>query len=76
MSVILNAGRLIITFSILFADIVGFTALSSVVTASQLVKILNDLFANFDKLSQVGRVSYQLLLFAKSSLNAHETFNT
>ncbi|XP_074658737.1 adenylate cyclase type 3-like [Tubulanus polymorphus] len=38
--------------SILFADIVGFTALSSSCSAKDLIKILNDLFARFDKLSQ------------------------
>ncbi|XP_050393868.1 adenylate cyclase type 3 [Patella vulgata] len=38
--------------SILFADIVGFTAISSCCTAAELVKILNQLFANFDKLAQ------------------------
>jgi len=37
--------------SILFADIVGFTAISSTLPAPQLVKILNELFARFDKLS-------------------------
>uniref|UniRef100_A0A2C9LLR2 adenylate cyclase n=1 Tax=Biomphalaria glabrata TaxID=6526 RepID=A0A2C9LLR2_BIOGL len=37
--------------SILFADIVGFTAISSTVTASELVKILNKLFASFDILA-------------------------
>ncbi|XP_076456349.1 adenylate cyclase type 3-like [Babylonia areolata] len=37
--------------SILFADIVGFTAISSSVPAPELVKILNQLFANFDSLA-------------------------
>ncbi|XP_059142255.1 adenylate cyclase type 3-like isoform X2 [Physella acuta] len=37
--------------SILFADIVGFTAISSTVTAAELVKILNELFASFDVLA-------------------------
>ena len=41
-------------FSILFADIVGFTAMSSKLTAQELVKTLNALFANFDKLAEVG----------------------
>lgn len=39
--------------SILFADIVGFTAISSTYPASELVHILNELFARFDRLSQV-----------------------
>ena len=37
--------------SILFADIVGFTAISSTCPAAELVRILNELFARFDKLS-------------------------
>ncbi|UYV64321.1 ADCY9 [Cordylochernes scorpioides] len=36
--------------SILFADIVGFTRMSSNKTADQLVELLNDLFARFDDL--------------------------
>ncbi|XP_074658999.1 adenylate cyclase type 1-like [Tubulanus polymorphus] len=38
--------------SILFADIVGFTALSSQCTAQELVKILNELFGRFDQLAE------------------------
>ncbi|XP_002734095.1 adenylate cyclase type 3 [Saccoglossus kowalevskii] len=37
--------------SILFADIVGFTAMSSKLSAHELVKVLNGLFATFDKLA-------------------------
>uniref|UniRef100_UPI00358F0C94 adenylate cyclase type 3 n=2 Tax=Myxine glutinosa TaxID=7769 RepID=UPI00358F0C94 len=37
--------------SILFADIVGFTQLSSTCSAQELVKLLNELFAGFDKLA-------------------------
>lgn len=37
--------------SILYADIVGFTAISSTYSAQELVKMLNELFARFDKLS-------------------------
>ncbi|ESN99701.1 hypothetical protein HELRODRAFT_83785 [Helobdella robusta] len=36
--------------SILFADIVGFTKMSSNKTAENLVDILNDLFGRFDKI--------------------------
>lgn len=38
--------------SILFADIVGFTAISSHCPAAELVKTLNELFARFDKLAE------------------------
>ncbi|ERL93495.1 hypothetical protein D910_10784 [Dendroctonus ponderosae] len=37
--------------SILFADIKGFTVLATKCTAQELVKILNELFARFDKLA-------------------------
>ncbi|XP_058469910.1 adenylate cyclase type 3-like [Solea solea] len=43
--------------SILFADIVGFTQLSSACSAQELVKLLNELFARFDKLADLH---YQL----------------
>lgn len=39
--------------SILFADIVGFTKMSSTKTAEQLVEILNDLFERFDSLCSI-----------------------
>ncbi|KAJ2953569.1 hypothetical protein O0L34_g1172 [Tuta absoluta] len=38
--------------SILYADIVGFTAISSTYSAQDLVAILNELFARFDRLSE------------------------
>lgn len=44
-------------FSILFADIVGFTQLSSACSAQELVKLLNELFARFDKLASVSTSS-------------------
>lgn len=44
--------------SILFADIKGFTQLASKTSAQQLVKILNDLFARFDKIAEVGEYFY------------------
>ena len=40
--------------SILFADIVGFTQLSSACSAQELVKLLKELFARFDKLAAVS----------------------
>ncbi|CAG2106002.1 unnamed protein product [Medioppia subpectinata] len=42
-----------IHMSILFADIVGFTAISSTCPAPELVRTLNELFARFDKLSDM-----------------------
>ncbi|EDS28631.1 adenylate cyclase [Culex quinquefasciatus] len=38
--------------NILYADIVGFTAISSTYSAQDLVKILNELFARFDRLAE------------------------
>ena len=40
--------------SILFADIVGFTKMSSNKSAEQLVRLLNDLFGRFDRLTEVN----------------------
>lgn len=42
-----------VCFSILYADIVGFTAISSTYSAQDLVKMLNELFARFDRLAEV-----------------------
>lgn len=39
--------------SILYADIVGFTQMSSNKTAAELVKLLNNLFGRFDHLCEV-----------------------
>ena len=49
--------------SILFADIKGFTQLASTTSAQQLVKILNDLFARFDKVAEVRNKEYFFFLF-------------
>ncbi|MBA3463892.1 MAG: HAMP domain-containing protein [Deltaproteobacteria bacterium] len=38
--------------SVLFADIVGFTAMSSRTTPEELVTMLNDLFSSFDRLAE------------------------
>ena len=47
--------------SILFADIVGFTVLSSQCSAQELVRLLNELFGRFDQLASVRQ-----LFFAKT----------
>ena len=46
--------------SILFADIVGFTRLSSGCTAEELVKMLNQLFGRFDQLADVSLAKHIL----------------
>jgi class 3 adenylate cyclase len=48
--------------SILFADIKGFTQLASTTSAQQLVKILNDLFARFDKIAEVSARGEKIIL--------------
>ncbi len=48
--------------SILFADIQGFTALASRCSAQELVKVLNDLYARFDKLAQVCKHLFIVVL--------------
>ena len=47
--------------SILFADIVGFTAISSTYSAYDLVHMLNELFASFDRLADVSMNIHGLL---------------
>ena len=42
--------------SILYADIVNFTPLSEQLTASDLVKTLNELFGRFDQIAQVSKI--------------------
>ena len=55
--------------SILFADIKGFTALSSKVTAQELVQTLNELFARFDSLAEV--VIHTEIRYDVSNFDAH-----
>ena len=55
-------------FSILFADIEGFTQLSSQCTAHELVKTLNELFARFDQLAVVRKIFYNPCIM-KFSIN-------
>ena len=47
--------------SILFADIVGFTVLSSQCSAQELVRLLNELFGRFDQLASVSKFLFSLL---------------
>jgi Adenylate cyclase, family 3 (some proteins contain HAMP domain) len=46
--------RCVVVYSILFADIVGFTVLASQCTAQELVRLLNELFGRFDQLANVS----------------------
>lgn len=57
--------------SILYADIVGFTAISSTYSAQDLVKMLNELFARFDRLAEVNLQNIKLL-----SVNDFDYFKT
>lgn len=45
--------------SILYADIVNFTPLSEQLTASDLVKTLNELFGRFDQIAQVNIMGWK-----------------
>lgn len=49
-------------FSILFADIVGFTVLASQCTAQELVRLLNELFGRFDQLANVSELVHYLMI--------------
>jgi adenylate cyclase len=46
-----HIARKFMAVSILFADIVGFTNLSQQISAEELVKLLNDIFSKFDRLT-------------------------
>lgn len=48
--------------SILYADIVNFTPLSEQLSASDLVKTLNELFGRFDQLAMVMMVLFDILI--------------
>lgn len=55
--------------TILYADIVNFTPLSEQLTASDLVKTLNELFGRFD---QIAQVILEILALAMCSQNSLE----
>lgn len=57
------SGLILQNNSIIFADICGFTSLASRCSPQELVKVLNDLFARFDRLAQVRFISLALLTF-------------
>ena len=48
--------------SILYADIVNFTPLSEQLTASDLVRTLNELFGRFDQIAQVSFSQISIVL--------------
>lgn len=56
--------------SILYADIVNFTPLSEQLTASDLVKTLNELFGRFDQIAQVCKLKLGKILFRISFNNS------
>lgn len=58
--------------SILFADIVGFTQLSSSCSAQELVKLLNELFARFDKLAAVSYCYLYACIFQYTFSNVYK----
>lgn len=51
--------------SILYADIVNFTPLSEQLSASDLVKTLNELFGRFDQIAQVSAILLYLIAIIK-----------
>ena len=59
-----------ISFSILYADIVNFTPLSEQLSASNLVKILNELFGRFD---QIAQVKWRSFFIGSSSIIQYRT---
>lgn len=54
LSLCLNASNACVSCSILFADVKGFTNLSTTLSAQELVRMLNELFARFDRLAHVS----------------------
>jgi class 3 adenylate cyclase len=50
--------KIVFRFSILFADIAGFTELSSQCSAQELVRLLNELFGRFDQLANVSKINW------------------
>lgn len=56
---VLKSYCIISCFSILYADIVGFTRLASDCSPKELVIMLNELFGKFD---QIAKVSHHLVL--------------
>lgn len=56
----------LLSFSILYADIVGFTRLASDCSPKELVIMLNELFGKFD---QIAKVSHLVECFSRLRMN-------
>lgn len=56
----------LLSFSILYADIVGFTRLASDCSPKELVIMLNELFGKFD---QIAKVSHLVECFSRLGMN-------
>lgn len=56
----------LLSFSILYADIVGFTRLASDCSPKELVIMLNELFGKFD---QIAKVSHLVECFSRPRMN-------
>lgn len=60
-----------ILYSILFADVKGFTNLSTTLSAQELVRMLNELFARFDRLAHVSLLyAYANFIFKRDFMTA------
>lgn len=71
MSVCLPVINFAVVFSMVFADIVGFTVLASQCTAQELIRLLNELFGRFDQLADVSLLHYSILLCVTSLMYSY-----
>lgn len=58
-----------LSFSILYADIVGFTRLASDCSPKELVIMLNELFGKFDQIAKVSCWEFVLVFISISNYN-------